>query len=114
MMGQRTYELCNGQVLARPVAKLQVVGKTQGVMTYEALALASQATDAQHRLVEMTWSFVKPFQAGHFDAAITAIDIFDAEFGDSKLSTLYRKTCEQLIENGAPDDFTGEIVLETK
>jgi class 3 adenylate cyclase len=114
MMGQRTYELCNGQVLARPVAKLQVVGKTQGVMTYEALALVSQATDAQHRLVEMTWSFVKPFQAGQLDAAITAIDTFDAEFGDSKLSALYRKTCEQLLETGAPDDFTGEIVLETK
>jgi adenylate cyclase len=114
LISGRTAELLDGQFLLRPVALLQVIGKTQSVMTYEPLAKSEDATDEQRRLVDMTKEMIDHYQAGRFEHCIAAADAMDEAFGPSKLTKLYRDTCDRYIVERAPDGFHGQIVLTDK
>ena len=70
MITERTAELCGGEFLVRPVAKIQVVGKSESVAAYEPLAYASQATDAQKRLAEVTREVFATFIAAEFERCL--------------------------------------------
>ena len=114
MINERTAELVEDMFLLRPVGRLQVVGKTKGVMTFEPLAWLEQATDAQRELADMTREFVEAFIAGEFQNSITAINRMDAAVEPGKLTALYRRLCEQYLEHPPEGDFDGCIVLESK
>ena len=47
LIAQRTVDLAQGKIEVRPVARLQVKGKTRPVMVYELLARAGELTDVQ-------------------------------------------------------------------
>jgi class 3 adenylate cyclase/CHASE2 domain-containing sensor protein len=113
MITQRTAELCGGEFLLRPVAKIQVVGKTESVATYEPLAYTNQATDAQKRLAEATREIFATFIAAEFDRCLHWIDLAEKEFGPSKLFALYTKNCRHHMES-PPAQFDGRIVLDEK
>jgi class 3 adenylate cyclase/CHASE2 domain-containing sensor protein len=113
MITQRTAELCGGEFLLRPVAKIQVVGKTESVATYEPLAYANQATDTQKRLAEATREVFATFIAAEFERCLHWIDRAEKEFGPSKLFALYAKNCRHHMEN-PPAQFDGRIVLDEK
>jgi adenylate cyclase len=114
LISARTAELLNGQFLLRPIARLQVAGKRQSVMTFEPLARTPDATDDQRKLVAMTREMLDHYEAGRFEHCLAAADALDEAFGASKLTTLYRNACNRYIEERAPDDFHGQIVLTEK
>jgi class 3 adenylate cyclase/CHASE2 domain-containing sensor protein len=114
LISGRTAELLEGKYLLRPVALLQVAGKTLSVMTYEPLARAEDATDRQRNLVAMTQEMVEHYRSGRFEHCIAATDALDETFGPSKLTKLYRDTCDRYIIERAPDGFAGQIVLSEK
>lgn len=114
LISARTAEVINGHFLLRPIALLQVAGKTKSVMTFEPLAIASEATDEQKNLVAMTQDMIDHYTAGRFEECIAASDALDGSFGAGKLTKLYRDTCNRYIIERAPDGFHGQITLTDK
>jgi adenylate cyclase len=114
MITERTAELCGGEFLIRPVARIQVVGKTEWVAVYEPLAYTNQATDQQRQLAEVSREIFATFIAADFDRCLYWLDIAEKGFGTSKLFSLYRKNCMHYREASAPTNFDGRIVLEEK
>jgi class 3 adenylate cyclase/CHASE2 domain-containing sensor protein len=113
LLSGRTVELLEDRFLVRPVGKLQVAGKTEGVMTFEALATVEEATPAQRELVRLSESVVQPFLVGDFASCIAGIDAMERALGPSKLTKLYREQC-RLHQSGSGGSFDGTIVLTEK
>lgn len=113
MITQRTAELCAGEYLLRPVARIQVVGKSESVIAYEPIAPANQATDAQRRLAQVSEEIFAAFTAAQFETCLRWLTQAEKEFGESKLFSLYANQCRDFIKN-PPTNFDGRIVLEGK
>jgi adenylate cyclase len=113
MVNDRAYDLAADRFLFRPLGKVQVKGKRQGVMTYEALARIEAANDAHRKLAEMTAAVVTPFMAGDFRACLVAIEQMETLLGASKFTVFYRELCEQYLRQ-PPVGFDGQIVLTEK
>jgi adenylate cyclase len=111
----RTVELAGDKFLFRPVATLQVVGKKESIITYEALARKDEADDRQRRLAQLTGVVVRAFVAKDFDGCCEAIDELEEEFGPSKLTKLYHSQCEECMTK-PPDEeeWVGSISLREK
>jgi adenylate cyclase len=114
LINQRGRDLVADHFLVRPIANLQVVGKSEGVFVHEPLCPIDEATDEQHALVTLTTAMVEHFQHARFEDCLTAAVELDERFGPGKLTTLYREHCEQYLAHGTPDDFNGRIVLTEK
>ena len=113
LLDARTLELLNDRYLVRPVGRLVVPGKRDGMMTFEPICPAADATDGQRRLVELTAAMVEHFQAARFEEAMAAAGQVDAEFGPSKLTDVYRELCRQHLAD-PPANFAGTIVVREK
>ena len=114
LITERTLELCSDEgFLARPIGRLRVVGKQQGVAVFEVLARRDDATDEHKRLCDLTKEMVDAYTAGRFDACRAAIDRLEAEFGASKLTALYRENIERNVTSPA-EAFDGTITLTEK
>lgn len=113
MLSSRTAELAEGKFLFRPVGRLQVVGKSAGVLTYNPLCLIEAATDRQRELVTMTQTMVDAYVASQWWECINAADMLDAMFSPDKLTDLYRQTCRKYLVT-PPKDFAGQLVLSEK
>ncbi len=100
--------------LLRPVGRLQVVGKSQGIMTFEPLCTMADATAEQKRLVEMTDEMVNAYILGRFEKCLAAARSLDKDHGPSKLTALYSDVCNQFLRQPPGADFLGQIVLEEK
>jgi class 3 adenylate cyclase len=114
LISRRTVELLGDKFLVRPVGKLQVVGKREGVMTYEPLAAKDEATPEQRRLCEVSAELVGAYVAGEFAKCIAVADRMDQEFGATKLAALYRRASAQYLETPPGADFVGNLVLTEK
>jgi class 3 adenylate cyclase/CHASE2 domain-containing sensor protein len=114
MISGVTADLLGDKYLLRPIARLQVKGKTEAVMTYEPLALTSEATAEQRRFAEMTAAVVNSFIAADFAKCIAATGELEAAFGGSPLVAAYRELSEEYQRDGKPADFNGVVVLHTK
>ena len=114
LVTERTVELAKDTgVLFRPIGRLRVVCKREGVMSYEPVARLDVATDAQKRLAADTRAVVEAFAAGQFAECLKAIDRMDAAHGPGKLAALYRERCEWFL-GAPPEPFDGQIVLTEK
>lgn len=113
LLSDRTVELLGDRYLLRPIGRLQVVGKTEGVMTYEPLAPLSQATEGQRRCAELTRAMVDAYIAADFAACLLAANQLVAEFGESKLAGLYLRLASEYLRE-PPVAFAGAIRLEEK
>jgi class 3 adenylate cyclase/CHASE2 domain-containing sensor protein len=114
LLNARAAELAGDRFLLRAVGKLQVAGKTEGVMTYEAMAFAAEADDRQRLLKALTDAMVHPFLHGDFHGSLAAAERLEREFGLSKLASLYRRQCQMHIDTPPGDGFDGTIVLTEK
>ena len=114
LINHRTRELIGDRVLVRPIGKIQVVGKKEGVAAYEALSLIERATDEQKRLAEMTERMVRRFMEAAFEPCLAEAAGMEEAFGACKLTGLYRQLCEQYLRQPPGTDFDGQIVLTAK
>lgn len=114
LISERTAELLDDRFLIRPIGALQVAGKTQGVMAFEACGFATDATDHQRSLCERTTLAVKHYRQKAFAEALQAIDEIDAVHGTNKLTGLYRALCIAHLANPPADPFDGKIVFTEK
>jgi adenylate cyclase len=114
MMTARTVELLNGRFLVRPTARLQVKGKTEGVDTCELIARTEQATDAQRRKAELGKAVFEAFVKSDFAGCLRAVEVLEAEFGQTKLTRAYFELSEQYLKEAPGEGFDGQIVLHEK
>ena len=115
LLSERTVELLpNDLFLLRPIGRLQVVGKTQAVMTYEPLTHLSQATARQKRTAELHRALVESFVKADFTNCLKIVGEADRELGPLKLTALYRELSERHLLHPPGRDFAGQIVLHEK
>jgi len=114
LINGRAAELLGDRFLVRTIGKLQVVGKTDAVMTYEVICPMGSATDEQKRLVKATAEMVNAFMEGRFEDALAAADRLDQQFGPSKLAALYRDASADRLAQGVDGLFDGRIRLIDK
>ncbi|HEY7089474.1 MAG TPA: adenylate/guanylate cyclase domain-containing protein [Tepidisphaeraceae bacterium] len=113
LMSGRTAQLIGTEFLIRPVGKLQVVGKTEGVETFEAVCMYDEATEKQKTLVQLSADVVAHFKAATFDACIQAARVLEETCGSSKFTQLYMRLSRHYLQ-APPNGFDGQIVLEEK
>lgn len=116
LVSDRTVELLQDRYLVRPVGRLQVVGKQEPVMSFEPLALKSEATPQMYKLVEMTNTVIESYIASRFADCLAATHELLQTFGDAsqgKLCALYRRLSMEYLRI-PPKDFLGQIKLESK
>ncbi len=114
LINGRTTELMGDRFLVRPIAKLRVVGKSEGVMVFEPLCDTPAASDALLARVSQTRTVVTAYLRGDFDTALAAIAKVEATQGSDPLTDLYRAACEQHLQAPPGDQFDGHIILERK
>ncbi len=114
LVSQRTFELLGDEFLLRPMGNLRVVGKTEGVQTWEAVCPRRQASEAQLQLVELSRSVVERFCAAEFDPCMNVARDFESRFGSSKFSQLYIDLSRRYLTEPPAPGFNGQIVLEEK
>jgi adenylate cyclase len=114
LMTARTAELADGAFLFRPVGKLRVVGKQQGVMTYEAVCPSEIATPEQRQSVELTRQMVEAYAAKDLAGCIAAAEKLEALAGPFKLAQLYRKLADRHLNDPEAEPFDGLITLSEK
>jgi adenylate cyclase len=115
LISHRTTELLGeSRFLLRPVGKLLVVGKSEGVMTYEPLAPFDDATPQDMILATMGTEMIAAYFARDFEKCIEFADRMDAQLGPTKLPGLYRKAALKYIENPPGTEFQGNLILTEK
>ncbi len=104
--------------LLRPVGSLQVVGKSQGVMTFEAIGPVAEATDQSRRTVKLSADIVEAFRRADLAGCEAAITVMEADGGPTKFTKLYHRavaTRRAAVESaGDLAKFTGTIELSEK
>lgn len=111
---EQTIKLMGPGILYRPMAMLQVVGKTRGVMTYEPLCLEKDATDEIRQLAGLTRRIVDSYIEGKFEECLAASSQMQDRFGSSKFTKLYLECAREFALAPPGNDFDGTIVLEAK
>ena len=114
LLNARVALFTEDEFLLRPIGRLQVVGKTQGVMTFEPLCTQDQANDDARQLVNMTNDMVNAYILGQFENCAAVSRKIDATFGESTLTTLYRQASQRFEQDPPGPEFLGQIVLEEK
>jgi class 3 adenylate cyclase len=114
MCNREARDAAGNGFLTRPIGRLQVVGKTEGIEAFELMCRVTDATETQRRLAERTTEMVNAYWHGDFDECCRIAEVIETEFGESKLPHLYMHQCDDLRKSGTPDNFNGTIVLESK
>lgn len=114
LISERTSELVSSKFLVRPVGRLQVVGKSEGLMTYEPLASVDDASLEDRLNVAMFAEMAAAFAARDFAKCIEVADRIEQEGSASKLASLYRRTSREYLINPPEGEFTGSFVLTEK
>ncbi len=111
---QHTIEELTDDFLTRPIGRIQVVGKTECVMTHEIMCRRQEASAEDVRRAEMTTRMVDAYIGGRFTRCLEIIAEMERAFDHSKLTDLYRKMCDKHLQAVAPPSVRGEIVLSEK
>jgi class 3 adenylate cyclase/CHASE2 domain-containing sensor protein len=115
LVSARTVERSADEFLFRPVGRLRVVGKTEGVDVFEAMCPTERATDAQKRAAELTRAMIEAFKARRFEDCQHKIAALDQHAsGPSKLTAMYQELCIKYLKEPPPPDWDGTVSLTEK
>jgi len=114
LLGPLTAERVAGHMLLRPVARLQVKGKTQAVEVSELLAERSGADPALVAFADEFTRGFRAFCARDFETAIEVFRHLTLNRPDDVLVAHYLLEAGQLQLNPPPSDWQGVLKLETK
>jgi len=112
--GQRTRELAGADVVARPLDKLAVRGKVEGIVVYELIALREFATADQLLMEALGEEAMSAYLARDFVGAEAACrKLLKLRPGDVSASELLART-ETLNASGVAENWDGIMVLTDK
>ncbi len=115
LINHRTWELVQEHMLARPIGRIVVVGRSEPEPVYELLSDLASATDEQRDLAAATARAVEAYAAADFHAAIETFKQLADRFGRISLIDLYLDACrEHLKQQTTADQHNGAITLTQK
>ncbi len=114
LLTQSTADALKNQFLLRPVGNLQVMGKLNAVMTYEALCPLADYTDSQKQLVTLTRQMIEAFQQSRFQDCINLATQLENDIAPDKLAALYLTLSRLHQSSPAPEPFEAKIILSEK
>jgi Adenylate and Guanylate cyclase catalytic domain len=103
------YDQVRGQILVRPLKRVQVKGRKTEFMIYELLALCVsddaelRVRDQDEKLSAMTWQASQTFEAGDFAAAEHAYRAILKSFPNDAVAKFMLVQCEERQGAGFPD-----------
>ena len=116
LIGQSMYELTMERFLFRSIAKVQVVGKSEGVQIYEALCEVDKEEDSPY---EMRW--VKLYEEGYarfmerrFDVAIRLFEACLNDRPEDKTTKLLLQTSRNFQKNPPEKGWNGTFEMTSK
>lgn len=116
LIGQSMYELTMERFHFRPIAKVQVVGKSEGVQIYEALCEVDKEEDSPY---EMQW--VKLYEEGYarfmerrFDVAIRLFEACLNDRPEDKTTKLLLQTSREFQQTPPPKNWNGTFEMTSK
>jgi adenylate cyclase len=114
LLSEATAKLLGDEFLLRPMGNFRVVGRSEGVSTFEALCLRGEATDRQKHAAEISTRIIECFRQARFDECINAVHEFAELFGSTKFTQLYLELCREYQLAPPENGFKGLIVLTEK
>lgn len=114
IVGERTYELTQGDFLYRPVDAVQVKGKEQAVLIYEPLCHKAKATPDHYGLQDASHQYWESYKQRHFDDAVTILEELLALYPDDGLVQIYLNRARSFMEAPPPDDWNAVTRFDTK
>jgi len=115
MISDATYQLVQGEVIARPLDMLRVKGKSEPVKVYELIALRGETLDVKTR--EALNYFQQGYEyylARHWDWAGNQFRQALQINGGDEPSRLYLERCEEFMKNPPGQDWDGVYNMKTK
>lgn len=114
MIGQRTRELAGEDIVARPLDRLAVKGKEEGLVVYELMALRADATPDQLRAEALSEKAMSAYLARDFTAAADAAHALLKLLPGDVSASEFLARAQTLAKTGVPDDWDGVTVLTDK
>ena len=114
LLGSCTREEAGAAVLAKPIAAVVVVGRTQPEPVYELLALAQEATDAQRAHVEAFERAQAAARAADLEAARTALAEAERLRPGDGPCAWFAGVLDSMEAGEEPSPWSGVVVLSGK
>jgi class 3 adenylate cyclase/CHASE2 domain-containing sensor protein len=114
LMSEATAVMLGDEFLLRPMGNFRVVGRSEGVNTFEALCPRNDATDRQKQAAEISTRIIECFRQSRFDECINAVHEFAEIFGSTKFTQLYLELCREYQLAPPENGFNGLIILSEK
>jgi len=111
-IGERTRALAGEVIVARPIDRVAVKGKEQGIVVYELLAMRDEATDADLELERRSEEAFSAYLGADFDGAATLLEALLTDHPDD---IPLQKLVEQTRAHAAvpPTGWTGVTDLRS-
>ncbi|MEM6883816.1 MAG: adenylate/guanylate cyclase domain-containing protein [Verrucomicrobiota bacterium] len=116
LVGQSMYELTMERFLFRSIAKVQVVGKSEGVQIYEALCEVDKEEDSPYAM-----SWVRLYEEGYarflerrFDVAIRLLEACLNERPNDKTTKLLLETSREFQKTPPEKGWNGTFEMTSK
>jgi len=113
LIGESTRRLAGGAIVARPVDKIAVKGKEQGVVVYELLAMSSSQDGEFRELERRSSDAFDLYLAGSFQEALYLFEKIVEERPDDHAMGQLLKRCQDYL-SAPPQSWDGVLRLTSK
>jgi adenylate cyclase len=113
-LSEETFLAANGTVLARPIDRVSVKGKSTPTFVYELIALSSDADADLRRLTELHERGLEHFYRQEWAAAITAFEEVVRIRGEDGPATEMLRRCREFQREPPGPDWNGLRQMESK
>ena len=103
-----------GDVLARPMGRILVVGKNEPVAVWNLLGYGAESSEPQRRALAEWAMGVEHFAQRDFEAAAGIFEQLTDSLPDDKAVRVYLDQCRQYAEDPPGDDWPGALQLMQK
>jgi len=114
MIAQRTLDLAQGKVEVRPIALLQVKGKTKPVKVYELLARAGELNESERGVQQAFTQAFEAFLKREWNTAEEHLQEVFSHQPEDMLATLYQKKIREYKISPPGPDWIGILKLDDK
>ena len=114
LVGPDTYAQAKDHIVAKPIARLRVVGKAEPVLVHELVALAGEADATTLRHVESYRLAHAAVLADDLDGAIGHLEAAEADAPGDGACAWLRSLVAELRRGDRPRPWDGVVVLESK
>ncbi len=114
LIGQNTFERTQGEMVARPMDKIVVLGKTEPILIYELMATRAQASAAQIRLAEAFARAMELYWKREWTLSLASFEEILKEFPKDPPSFVFVQRIHEFLIHPPPESWRGEYIRATK